>query len=646
MVKQKRNFFGLVIAALFLLALCLSTPLRAAELSAPDTTDPYSIMRAHYQATGGLGRWKKLRSSYSTGSVIFDGLRGTFKLWERMPLQFRLDEDFGVIRQIQGDCGTNAWQLDYNNQLEVLRDAQTRKRRRIARYFANFEHLRRNSSIFTLYLEPQAVIAGVKCHVIRMENSINSDITWYYFASDTLRLLASKIRQPDIEISSRYSDHRQVAGLTIPFHQSDDISPRQKHHETQITHIEFNQPVNSDLFALPLYSSPAPPPITFPVGGDKATGNVANQVCIPFRFIAGGIYVRVRINGDSGWWVVDSGASSSLIDKDYARRLHLQQAGQIKGFGFGNNFDLTFATLPGLEVGSGQATLHMGKHIVTVYAGLSASSYEPVISGVLGYDFLSRFVVRIDYAHRQLTVYDPASFTVADVDGTWIDAPLLYRTFTVPVVVDDKYSGRWSVDLGAERSSFNVPYIQKYAELQQLAAAGVEHVSKGLASFTIDHLARFNSLEVGGLRLDNPVLSLSSAVDVGSATIGELVGNLGSDQLQNFVLWLDYPRQRVLLQPGELFNQPQQLDKSGLLVGLSAAGQPMISFVANGTPAARAGMRGGDLIVSINGKGVQQFAGVMQIRQLLCAKAGSCYNFVLQRADKTVSVKLCLENLL
>jgi hypothetical protein len=42
--------------------------------------DPYTIMVAHYQASGGLERWQQLTTSYASGSVIYDGLNGTFKL--------------------------------------------------------------------------------------------------------------------------------------------------------------------------------------------------------------------------------------------------------------------------------------------------------------------------------------------------------------------------------------------------------------------------------------------------------------------------------------------------------------------------------------------------------------------------------------
>ncbi len=596
--------------------------------------DPYAIMMAHYQATGGLQRWKQLTTSYATGSVIYDGLSGSFRLWEHEPLQTRLEEDFGIIRQVQGDSGASAWRLDYNGQLELLRDPDILKRRQLALLLSKFEHLNRQSNVFSLQLEAQQQLNGHQCYVVRLDNNLNTDVSRFYLAVDNLHMLASITSQPDIEITSSYSDYRWVDGVLISFHQSDDISPRQKHRETQLTTLVLNPHIADSIFALP---TAQPPTLKFPLG--------RRQVNFPILLVDGAIYLQVTINNNHGWWLLDSGASSSVIDEEYARSLHLLPSGWIKGFGYGDNFDLSLVQLPGLSVGSKADELHMAAHVVMAYSGLYASSYEPQLCGILGYDFISRFVVRIDYGQQSITLYKPDSRQDFAVNN-WIDAPLKYRMFTVPVCVERNYCGRWSIDLGAERSSINAPYIQQYRALQKKRTRGVEHVSKGLASHSIDKLARLTSLEIAGWQLDNPVLILSEPVQTGSATIGELAGNLGAAQLQNFVLWLDYSNQRVAFEPGSLFGNSEQLDKSGMLVGMSYTQQPMISFVATDSPAQRCGFIAGDQIIAIDGLPVGNYGGVHNIRQLLRQTDGCCYEFKLQRGQDYIALKLCLEDLL
>ncbi|MDY0189282.1 MAG: aspartyl protease family protein [Desulfuromonas sp.] len=600
--------------------------------SAPDA---YAIMAAHYQASGGLKRWQQLTRSFASGSVIYDGLRGSFKCWERHPLQTRLEEDFGSIRQVQGDSGVSAWRLDYNGQVELLRDPETLTRRELARHLSNFEHLQRQSRLFSLHLDGQQQRNGQLCYVVRLENSLNSDVTRFYLATDTLLMVASHTHQPDIEITSSYSDYRKIAGLWLAFHQSDDISPRQKHYETQITTLVLNPPIEATTFAVPEAQLPE---LKFP--------HSQHSVAVPILLVDGAIYLQVTINNSRGWWLLDSGASSSIIDADYAKSLQLQSSGWIRGFGYGDNFNLSLVQLPGLSVGDKNNELHLAAHVVMAYAGLTSASYEPQMCGILGYDFISRFVARIDYGQQQITLYDPHRLPAAVVKH-WLDAPLKYRMFTLPVCIDDNYCGRWSIDLGAERSSVNAPYVQQHRHLAQLRANGLEHVSKGLTTPSIDKLVRFTSLEVAGWQLDDPVISLSMPVATGSSTMGELAGNLGAAQLQNFVLWLDYPNQRVAFMRGAQFGVREQLDRSGMLVGMSTDNQqPMISFVAPDTPAHRGGFVAGDKIVAIDGQPVASYGGVRNIRNLLRNPAAICYEFQLQRAGASVTLQLYLEDLL
>lgn len=624
-----------------LLVVFLSLPFRvvATEKIAADiivATTPaqdgaaIAIFRAHYQATGGLQRWQELNSSYSEGDVTYDGLSGTVKIWEKRPTQVRIEEDFGVIRESSGDSGECSWRLDYNGQLEILRDPETLKRRQLARYLSDFEHLNPHSTIFTLSIEAVADVDGRPCHVVSMKNTINSDGTKYYFAADSLFLLATVTRQPDIEVHSRYSDYRKVDGLSIPFSQSDDIHPRQKHRETRLTHVELDPSLATSRFIVP---EAQPPAITFPAG--------CEALHLPFLLAQGAIHLPVTVGNDTKWWLLDSGASSSVIDEDYARQLGLIPKGQIKGFGFCDNFDMSFVAVPALQIGSSPQLLQMSAHTVMAYAGLADSSYEPLRYGILGYDFLSRFIVRIDYARCVLTLYLPQHLPVAD--GQWLDAPLTYRMFTLPVQIDDQQTGRWSIDIGAQHGSFYSPYAKRHHLLDK---AGVEHVSQGLSGLSVDRLVRFKSLTIAGFRLERPILSVPGGQGVGMSSVGELTGNLGASVLDRFILWLDYSRQRVRFEAGGLFSQPIEVDKSGMLVGMSWQGQPMVSFVAAASPAEQSGFVAGDMIEAIDGRAVASYGGVLPIRKLLLQQAGSCYSFKVQRAGEILELTLCLQGIL
>ncbi|MBN2645280.1 MAG: aspartyl protease family protein [Desulfuromonadaceae bacterium] len=599
----------------------------AAE-SLPLFQDPYALFEAHYQATGGLERWRALHSSYQEGTVREDGLNGTFRQWWCEPLQTRLEADFGIIRQSEGDNGRVAWYLDTNGQRDFQRDVQTLQRRELARRLAQFEHLSRNSVIFSLSMEAPATLEDHRCQVVRLENRLNSDVSWYYFDGRTLNLLAARTRLPDLTLVSRYDDFRTVDGLVVAFHQRDEMSPRNKVREVWLKRLDLNPTIASQRFVPP---SPRPTPVYF-AGGQS-------EVTLPFRLVDGAIYLPVTLNNDTRWWLLDSGASGTVIDADYARSCGLEVKGEISGFGYGDPFAVHFTTLPTVRVGKAPNTVTLAPHTVMACSGLVQGTYEPTCHGILGYDFLSRVVVRIDYAHRQLTLF-PLNTPPA---LPWRDAPLKYRMLTLPVLVDGCLSGSWCVDTGAEYSAFFAPSAQRYRLRER---KGVEQLSLGIGGWRIDRLVRFDGLQLAGMHIERPVLSVPSAGDGGMRSVGELDGTLGASTLRHFVLWLDCSRQKLALMPGDDFNAPQALDKSGLLVGLSHDGVPMVSFVASGTPAQRAGFVAGDLIEAIDGRPVDQFDGARAIRALLRKEVGRCYRFQLRRDGEVRELQLCLEELL
>ncbi|WP_282754789.1 retropepsin-like aspartic protease [Desulfuromonas thiophila] len=589
----------------------------------PRFADGYALLRAHYEASGGLARWQALTGSYQQGRLRVDGLSGSFRQWTRRPLHSRLVEDFGLFCQVQGDDGAVAWFQDANGQVELRLDPASRVRRELARRLDAFEHLDPASTIFHLQLEAPRLLAGRRCLVARLENSLNSDVSWFFFDPASLELVASRTRQPDLEVDSRYDDYRWQDGLRVAFHQVDHIAPRDKRREIWLTRLDWQAPDDAAVFAVP---PPATAPLRWPLA--------AAPCCLPFLAVEGGIYLPVSVCGDRRWWLLDSGAGHSVIDQDYARQLGLLPQGRIAGFGFGGNFALQLASVPGLVLGRSTDPLRVGPQLLVSVAGLARHSYEPQIHGILGYDFLSLFVVQVDYAAQQVCLY-PQEASLPQLP--WQEAPLLYRMFCLPGCLDDVMAGRFSLDLGAERSSLHHPFSLRH---QLLRRPGIEQVSLGLGGLSFERQMRFDRLQLAGQLVERPLLGVALEAR-GTAGHGELAGNLGGDILRRFDLWLDYRHQRVALLPGGRFTEPPQADPVGLLIGRADNGLPMVSYVAPNGPAAAAGFVAGDAIIAIDGLAIARYAGVRAVRALL-GQTGRCLIFDLQRGDQRLQRELCL----
>jgi hypothetical protein len=265
------------------------------------------------------------------------------------------------------------------------------------------------------------------------------------------------------------------------------------------------------------------------------------------------------------------------------------------------------------------------------------------VGGILGYDFLSRFVTRIDYAGSRISFYDPDSFVYSG-NGTVIESPLSQdNMFHVPMMVDSKDSGLWNLDLGAGNVDFHYPYAEKIGLLNR---KGIDALGFGAGGDMKLRSARFKSIKFAGYNLDKPIISWPLEKGQGAFSRSDLIGNIGNDLLHNFVIYLDYKKGRVIVEKGADFGQFLPIDNSGLTVGYNDSDQVEVLFASPGTPADKAGLKIGDILQTINGRPANKYAdGLIGIRKLLREDPGTEIEFSILREGQTKTAKITLRNL-
>src|SRR6185503_2913426 len=96
--------------------------------------------------------------------------------------------------------------------------------------------------------------------------------------------------------------------------------------------------------------------------------------------------------------------------------------GTIEAMGAGaGTLQATFLSGIGFELPGARVT---DQTVVAVPLGGLTPHEGRLIEGILGYDFMSRFVVDVDYANRKIRLYDPASW-VYEGEGDRIPISLL-----------------------------------------------------------------------------------------------------------------------------------------------------------------------------------------------------------------------------
>ncbi|NMC44551.1 MAG: PDZ domain-containing protein [candidate division Zixibacteria bacterium] len=592
--------------------------------------DPYQILNRHFEATGGLDKIKAMKTSYIEGTIVIEGtgLQGTFKQWAESPIKSRQEVDLTIFKQTSGDNGQWGWVVDPNGKVQTLQDERSTQDHKVKLLTAEYEFLDRNSKNFTLAYEGTDTVGGATCYVVRTTNAINQDTVRQYIDTTSMRQVQVITIKAAGSTHTRYFDFRQVEGVWMPFEEQSVEYPTMMKQVVKITTVQVNVPVEVSLFEPPTADVK-----------DFRFVNGRDAVDVPFRYIEDHIYLMVNIAGKERLWVLDSGADVTVIDAAFAREAKIETQGSMKGQGAGQLVDVSFAdlppfVLPGLEFDKQKAAVIDIAPLLHQWTGLD-------IAGILGYDFLSRVVTKVDYANEKLSFYDVDSF-VYNGPGVVLDAPVAKKGFDLPVTVDGKYGGLWSLDLGAGGMAFLYPFAEKNG---LLTMKGVDGLGFGAGGSSPHRTCQFKTIEFAGFVKEKPLVTVT--LEKGSGAFGDafLTGNIGNSLLRHFVLYLDYKHGKVIVEKGADFDRVFPRDNSGLMAGANADDKIEVVFASPGTPAEKAGFKVGDIITSFNGVGVDYLGGVLAIKKMLREKPGTTYTVGIERDGQPQTLQLTLKDL-
>jgi hypothetical protein len=594
-------------------------------------TDPYEILNRHYEAMGGLEKIKAQKTAYMEADLVLvgTGLEGTLIRWSEAPLRSRQEVDLKILKQTSGDNGEYAWSVDENGKLQIHSDERTLKQRRLQKLFSEYEHLNPESDVITLSYEGIDTAAGSDCYVVKIANNINEDVSSQYYDTSTFKLLKSVAESPGGTSYSWYSDFREIGGVIHAFREESTQYPSGMKQVITYTKAEENVPIDPSLFEPP----------TEDVQDFRFT-NGKSAEDIPFKFIENHIYLPIEVGGKTRLWVLDSGAGKTVIDNAFAEELGLKLEGQVKGQGAGNLVDVSFTTLPafslpGLEFDEQTAAAIDIAWLFDRWLGME-------VVGILGYDFLSRLVTRIDYANELLSFYHPDSFAYQG-DGVVLSSPISQGNMPeMEVAVDGQHTGKWSLDLGAGGMSYHYQYAEAHGLLE---VPGVDGLGHGAGGSQPKRRLMTETMELAGYTVRG--LEITIPLQKGEGAFGhtELTGNIGNTLLRHFVLHLDYERDHVIVEKGADFDRVFPRDNSGLQLANTEGDSLRVIFVADGTPAAESGFEVDDVLTGVNDIEVENLGGIVAVNKLLRKTPGTTLEIDVLRGSEIKKLSLTLRDL-
>ena len=353
-------------------------------------------------------------------------------------------------------------------------------------------------------------------------------------------------------------------------------------------------------------------------------------ITVPFEYLQHQILVKAQINDHKNMTLIfDSGATSLTLDKGIGiTGTHLADTQFREAEGVTKAEAIAINDLSLGEVGS-QTHVHNVSALLTDLSQMSRA-LDRHIDGIMGVNTMAGFVFEIDYTKKTIKFFNERTHTIAlnkpdnahtflfDLSPVNPKAPLsvmmltgrLHAGYDYDFLLDTGFGGFASVaHTAAEESGLLRPETPRIAGM---AFSLTRHyqTSKIHADY----------LWLGPLDLTGRTVQ----IDYRNGDAYGQFGILGNRLWQNFKMTLDLQRRKLWLERATPRDkeEPDDSDKPSLGIAIRANGFSfLVDSVKRNSPAYRAGVRAGDAIVSINGKGTEMM-NAAQVANLLTLPTG------------------------
>ena len=425
-----------------------------------------------------------------------------------------------------------------------------------------------------------------------------------WFDATTHHLLRVDEDQQFFHIVTRYRDYAAETGMSVAHTVTvDNGTGPSGVQTTRLTRLILGPARPLRTYAMPAWRP-----------DDASIEGGAARTVVPIRLLNNHVYVDAKVNGAGPFrFFVDTGGHTILTPSTVAA-LQLKPEGSATSAGAGEQ-TTTNGFVHVREIAVGAMRMREQTAFTLDLAAKETEGFE--VGGMIGFEFFRRFVVRIDYGALTMTVIDPARF-----DARGAGVPIAFRFYDHQPQVDGRFGklpARFDIDTGSRTEvDLTTPFVER-AKLREAYPKAVLAIDGwGVGGPVKSYVARGDSLTLGSVRVDGPVVSLSTSKG-GSFSDANYEGNVGSGLLKRFVVTFDYAHQRMYL--ARRVPPPVDagtFDQSGLWINLAADGFAVVD-VASGSPGEEAGLAVGDVITALDAQPASALA-LSDARMLLRAR--------------------------
>jgi hypothetical protein len=364
---------------------------------------------------------------------------------------------------------------------------------------------------------------------------------------------------------------------------------------------------------------------------------------IPIDLANNHVYLKTEISGKPFEFIFDTGAPASFIDLNVTRSLNIEgkSMGMARGAGAGGT---ALSSIPSTRVRLAGTDVTIDIPLAIDLAPLTPREAHHM-DGIIGGDFLQRYVVTIDYASHEMRLSDPKTFHFAP-DAKVLPFklmsghPHIEASFTL--ADGQTLTGTYVLDVGSAASlSLFGPYVARNDISTRVGKTVRRLAGGGVGGVVVADQARIPTFTIAGYPLGNVTTTLYGENAGAMSADGPVIGNIGGDILRHFTVTFDYATHEVAFTPNASYKDPFEFDMTGMALMFDPTLTTLsVDYILDGSPAAEAGLMKGDVIDTIDGTPMN-FTNYATIRMARFKKAGQNIALGVRRngEKKTITIR-------
>ncbi|MES2458357.1 MAG: aspartyl protease family protein [Bacteroidota bacterium] len=289
----------------------------------------------------------------------------------------------------------------------------------------------------------------------------------------------------------------------------------------------------------------------------------AQIVTMPFDYQGSHLSIKVSAgNNENLHFIFDSGCTGATIDSAKAEAAGIgkenRQLVSVSGSGGSQSYWMAMAQSIKLD----SVKLKNINLVLANFSSLSQDTGNP-IDGIIGYEVLARYVTRLDFDRKELSLFDG----IQHVDTTgYTGIPFEFSKniliprfpITVALANGESFTGKVMFDTGNAFSLIVSTPFNKFHNFVSKIGESFTTGGRGMNASTTDQVAVIKSMSFNGF--DFGKMSVRLTVNDKAEPRDGYLGILGMEVIKRFNIILDYAGKKIYLKPNGAYNNALKIE--------------------------------------------------------------------------------------